>query len=75
VILLVALQGKIVLVTGAGGAIAGPSSPPSRPPVAPHRHRHQSGPGIDATLDVTSEADWQRVIAGHRQAARSLDGS
>lgn len=71
----VALQGKIVLVTGAGGAIGGAIVAAIKAAggnaIATDL---KSGPGIDAALDVTSEADWQRVIADIGKQHGHLDG-
>jgi NAD(P)-dependent dehydrogenase (short-subunit alcohol dehydrogenase family) len=65
------LTDKTVLITGAAGAIG-------KAVVAAVRSAGGSviatdladGPGIDATLDVTAETDWRRVIAG----VERLDG-
>jgi NAD(P)-dependent dehydrogenase (short-subunit alcohol dehydrogenase family) len=59
------LQGKIVLITGAagavGGAVAAAVIAAGGQAVASDL---KAGAGIDVTLDVTSEADWRRVTAG-----------
>ncbi len=65
------LKNKSVLVTGASGAIGSAI-------VATIKNAGgkaiasdlKGGPGIDIALDVTSEADWQRAVAG----VEKLDG-
>jgi 3(or 17)beta-hydroxysteroid dehydrogenase len=69
------LEGKIVLVTGAAGAIGSAIA---------HAVTEQGGVGItsdlagrgpaDHVLDVTSEADWQRAIAAIEASGGRLDG-
>lgn len=74
-IVLTDLKDKIVLVTGAGGAIGGAV-------VAAVRKAGgtviasdlASAKGTDAFLDVTLEADWQRVIADVEAQHGRLDG-
>jgi len=69
------LKDKIVLVTGAGGAIGSAV-------VTAVRHVGgtaiatdlAAGTGADTPLDVTSEADWQRVIADVEAKHGRLDG-
>jgi 3(or 17)beta-hydroxysteroid dehydrogenase len=69
------LEGKIVLVTGAAGGIGAAV-------VAAVRNAGGTviasdlaeRPGIDAALDVASEADWQRVIADIARTHGRLDG-
>lgn len=69
------LKDKIVLVTGAGGAIGSAV-------VTAVRHAGgtaiatdlAAGTGADTPLDVTSEADWQRVIADVEAQHGRLDG-
>ena len=69
------LEGKIVLVTGAAGAIGAAV-------VAAVRNAGGTAiasdladrPGMDVALDVTSEADWQHVTAGIARAHGRLDG-
>ncbi len=69
------LEGKIVLITGAGGAIGGAIAAAVRAAggtaVATDL---KAGAGIDATLDVTSEADWQRVVDDIDKRHGRLDG-
>lgn len=59
------LQGKIILITGAagavGGAVAAAVTAAGGKPIASDL---KAGAGIAAALDVTSEVDWQRVTAG-----------
>lgn len=69
------LNGKIVLVTGAAGAIgaavvAGIKAVGGTAIATDLK----SGAGIDLVLDVTSEADWQRVIAEIDKRHGHLDG-
>jgi NAD(P)-dependent dehydrogenase (short-subunit alcohol dehydrogenase family) len=69
------LKGKVVLVTGAAGAIGAAV-------VAAVRRADGEAvatdlaerPGINAALDVTAEADWQRVIAEVEYRHDRLDG-
>jgi NAD(P)-dependent dehydrogenase (short-subunit alcohol dehydrogenase family) len=69
------LKEKIILVTGAGGAIGGAV-------VAAIRHAGGtaiatdlvSAKGTDAALDVTSESEWQRVTADIERQHGRLDG-
>lgn len=69
------LQGKIILVTGAAGAIGRALVTAIRAaggtPIATDL---QHGDGVDSVLDVTSEADWQRTIAETKRAYGHLDG-
>jgi 3(or 17)beta-hydroxysteroid dehydrogenase len=69
------LTDKIVLVTGAGGAIGSAAVKAIRhaggTPVATDL---KAGAGIDAELDVTSEAGWQRLAADIERAHGRLDG-
>jgi len=71
----VVLQSKIVLVTGAAGAIGGAIVAAVRDaggtPIATDL---ASGPGIDFVLDVTSEANWQIVVAEIEKKHGRLDG-
>ena len=69
------LDDKIVLITGAAGAIG------SAVGAAVRREGGRviasdlrEGTGIDHALDVTSEADWQHTIAQIERAAGRLDG-
>ena len=69
------LADKIVMVTGAAGAIGSAAIKAVRAAggtavatdIAP-------GPGIDAELDVTSEAGWQRLVAEIERDRGRLDG-
>jgi 3(or 17)beta-hydroxysteroid dehydrogenase len=69
------LKNKIVLVTGAAGAIGAAV-------VAAVKRAGGTGvasdlagrPGIDVMLDVTAEADWRRAIAEIQQKHGRLDG-
>lgn len=69
------LKGKIVLVTGAAGAVGGAAA-------AAVRHAGgtaiasdlKAGGGMDLALDVTSEAGWQRAAAEIGQKHGRLDG-
>ncbi len=69
------LKNKIILVTGAAGAIGAAA-------IAAIRRAGGTGiasdladrPGIDVTLDVTAEADWQRAAAEVQQRHGRLDG-
>ncbi|HEY0302511.1 MAG TPA: SDR family oxidoreductase [Rhizomicrobium sp.] len=69
------LHDRIVLITGAGGAIGGAVAAEVKAQgglaVASDL---KAGNGIDVTLDVTSEADWQRVTAGIARTHGRLDG-
>lgn len=69
------LQGKIVLVTGAAGAIGGAIVRAIRAAGgATIATDLRGGEGIDATLDVTSEANWQSVIGEADKKHGHLDG-
>jgi NAD(P)-dependent dehydrogenase (short-subunit alcohol dehydrogenase family) len=69
------LKGRIVLITGAAGAVGGAVA-------AAVRHAGgtaiasdlKAGDGIDLVLDVTSEAGWQRAAAETGQKHGRLDG-
>lgn len=69
------LKNKIVLITGAGGAIGGAVAAAVRgaggTAVATDL---AAGSGIDGALDVTLEADWQRVMAEVEKTHGRLDG-
>jgi 3(or 17)beta-hydroxysteroid dehydrogenase len=64
---------KIILITGAAGAVGS---------AVAERVRAAGGvaiatdlaPGVDLTLDVTSETDWQRVVAEIAERHGDLDG-
>src|SRR6202048_1224120 len=69
------LRDKVILITGGAGAVGSA--------VAEAVVRNggiaidtdlEGREGIDHVLDVTSEADWQRVIAAVGQSAGRLDG-
>lgn len=69
------LSGKIVLVTGAAGAIGAAVVQAVRVAEGTTITTDLAGhPGIDAALDVTAEADWQRVVAEVEKAHGRLDG-
>ena len=69
------LKGKIVLVTGAAGAIGSAiaSSVEEQGGVAITSDLAERG-GVSHALDVTCEADWVRVIAAIEESAGRLDG-
>jgi NAD(P)-dependent dehydrogenase (short-subunit alcohol dehydrogenase family) len=68
------LDGKVVLVTGAAGAIgsaiAGAVVQQGGSAITSDLRRD----GVDHALDVTSEADWARIIDAVERSARRLDG-
>ena len=69
------LKDKIVLVTGAAGAIgAAIAATVKRAGGTAIASDLVGRAGIDATLDVTVEADWQRVTAGIERQHGRLDG-
>ncbi len=69
------LGGKIVLVTGAAGAIGAAVVQAVRAAGGTAMATDLAGrPGIDAELDVTAEADWQRIVAGIEKSHGRLDG-
>ena len=69
------LKDKIVLVTGAAGAIgAAIAAAVKRAGGTAIASDLVGRAGIDATLDVTVEADWQRVTAGIERQHGRLDG-
>jgi NAD(P)-dependent dehydrogenase (short-subunit alcohol dehydrogenase family) len=69
------LQGKIILITGAAGtvgsAVAAAVTAAGGQAVTSDL---KAGAGIDVALDVTSESDWQRVVAGIDRNHGRLDG-
>jgi NAD(P)-dependent dehydrogenase (short-subunit alcohol dehydrogenase family) len=69
------LDGKIVLVTGAAGAIGAAMAKAIRAAggtvIATDL---KAGAGIEHALDVTSEADWQRVVGKVEAQHGRLDG-
>lgn len=69
------LQGKIVLVTGAAGAIGAAIVAAVKAAGGTAIATDlKAAAGIDAALDVASEADWQRVCAGIEGKQGRLDG-
>jgi NAD(P)-dependent dehydrogenase (short-subunit alcohol dehydrogenase family) len=69
------LKDKIVLVTGAAGAIgAAIAAAVKRAGGTAIASDLVGRAGIDATLDVTVETDWQRVTAGIERQHGRLDG-
>src|ERR1017187_3968303 len=69
------LKDKIVLVTGAAGAIGAAVTAAVKRAGGVARATDLAGrAGIDAALDVTAEADWQRVTAEVEQKYGRLDG-
>jgi 3(or 17)beta-hydroxysteroid dehydrogenase len=69
------LKDKIVLVTGTEGAIgAAIAATVKRAGGTAIASDLVGRAGIDATLDVTVEADWQRVTAGIERQHGRLDG-
>lgn len=69
------LKDKIVLVTGAAGAIgAAVTVAVKRAGGVAIATDLAGGAGIDAALDVTAEADWQRVTAEVERQHGRLDG-
>ena len=69
------LSGKIILITGAAGAVGSAVAAAIRRAggVAIATDLGRSA-GIDAELDVTAEADWQRVTADIERKHGRLDG-
>ena len=69
------LSGRIVLITGAAGAVGGAVTAAVKAaggmPIATDL---KTGGGIDMALDVTNEADWQRVAAEVERVHGRLDG-
>jgi NAD(P)-dependent dehydrogenase (short-subunit alcohol dehydrogenase family) len=69
------LSGKIVLVTGAGGAVGSAVAAAIRraggTPIATDL---KAASGIDSALDVTSEPGWRRVTGDIERAHGRLDG-
>src|SRR6185437_14826103 len=69
------LQGKIVLVTGAAGAIGAAIGAGIRAAGGMAITTDlKAGGGIDHALDVTQETDWQRVAAAVEARHGRLDG-
>jgi 3(or 17)beta-hydroxysteroid dehydrogenase len=69
------LKEKVVLVTGAAGAIgAAVTAAARRAGGTAIATDIAGGAGIDAALDVTAEADWQRIAADVERKHGRLDG-
>jgi 3(or 17)beta-hydroxysteroid dehydrogenase len=69
------LNNKIVLVSGASGAIGAAIAAAIRRAGGTGIASDLAGrPGVDISLDVTAEADWQRAIAEIQQKHGRLDG-
>jgi NAD(P)-dependent dehydrogenase (short-subunit alcohol dehydrogenase family) len=69
------LSGKIVLVTGAAGAIGGAASAAIKSAGGTAIAADLAGrPGIDFALDVTAEADWRQAMATIESKHQRLDG-
>jgi len=69
------LKEKVVLVTGAAGAIgAAVAAAVRRTGGTSIATDLAGGAGIDAVLDVTAEADWQRIAADIERKHGRLDG-
>jgi NAD(P)-dependent dehydrogenase (short-subunit alcohol dehydrogenase family) len=68
------LQQKIVLITGAAGAIGAAVVQAVKSAGGTAIATDLASAGMDAALDVTSEADWQRVTADIEQKHGRLDG-
>jgi NAD(P)-dependent dehydrogenase (short-subunit alcohol dehydrogenase family) len=69
------LKDKIVLITGAAGAVGRAVAQAVRAAGGVAVTSDLSGrPGMDHSLDVTSEADWLRVIAEIERGHGRLDG-
>jgi 3(or 17)beta-hydroxysteroid dehydrogenase len=69
------LKDKIVLVTGAAGAVgAAVATAVTREGGVAIASDLAARPGIDHALDVTAEDDWQRALGGIDRAHGRLDG-
>src|ERR1041385_7657077 len=69
------LRDKVILITGAAGGIGSAvAEAVGRSGVIGMASDLESRPGIDHPLDVTSEADWQRVVEAIGASAGRLDG-
>jgi 3(or 17)beta-hydroxysteroid dehydrogenase len=69
------LTGKIVLITGAAGAVGSAVTQAVKAAGGTAIASDlAAGAGIDATLDVTAEADWQRLTAEIEGEHGRLDG-
>jgi len=72
---LASLTNKIVLVTGAAGAIGAAIVAAIKRAGGTAIASDLAGrPGVDISLDVTAEADWQRAIAEIQQKRGRLNG-
>ena len=68
------LNGKIVLITGAGGAVGSAVAIAAKTAGGTAITSDLAAKGIDTALDVTSEADWQRVATDIEKTHGRLDG-
>ncbi|MBV8792304.1 MAG: SDR family oxidoreductase [Pseudolabrys sp.] len=69
------LDGKIVLITGAAGAIGSAiTAAVTEAGGTAIATDVKFGPGVHHALDVTSEADWKRVMADVEKQNQRLDG-
>ena len=68
------LNGKIVLITGAGGAVGSAVAIAVKTAGGTAITSDLAAKGIDTALDVTSEADWQRVATDIEKTHGRLDG-
>jgi 3(or 17)beta-hydroxysteroid dehydrogenase len=68
------LNGKIVLISGAGGAVGGAVAKAVKTAGGTAIASDIAAKGSDAALDVTAEADWQRVAADIEKMHGRLDG-
>jgi 3(or 17)beta-hydroxysteroid dehydrogenase len=68
------LDGKVVLVTGAAGAIGSAVADAAMREGATAITTDLRRDGVDHALDVTSEGDWTRVIGAVERDAGRLDG-
>jgi 3(or 17)beta-hydroxysteroid dehydrogenase len=67
--------GKVVLITGAAGAVGGAVATAVRAAGGTVITSDlKGGAGVDLALDVTSEADWQRAVAEVERRHGHLDG-
>jgi 3(or 17)beta-hydroxysteroid dehydrogenase len=72
---LIDLSGKIILITGAAGAIGGAVAAAVKAQGGtPITSDLKAGAGIDMALDVTSEEGWQKVVAEITAKHGYLDG-
>ena len=69
------LSGKLVLITGAAGAVGGAVTEAVEAAGGTALASDvKAGNGVDLALDVTAEADWQRVTADIERQHGRLDG-